>query len=177
MKTKKIPLGQFIFETKNLDGPTQKYLDNAAPLIGYLIFSFNTLEEQLNSTICRFINERADEPGILVIYKMNYSSKIDLLDRFLTSLQRSANKNVAFFDSFLKDLRELGRLRNAVIHADWETADFKGYTFIKHNMSKWGMEQEYIQFSPASLRKIIRKIKKTYLDFNTFDNKYENLFR
>jgi hypothetical protein len=177
MKSKKIPLGQFIFETKNLDGPTQKYLDITAPLIGYLIYSFNTLEEQLNSTLCEFINNRADEPGVLVIYKMNYASKIDFLNRFLISLQRVTEKDVPFFDAFLNDLRELGRLRNAVIHADWETADFKGYTFIKHSMGKWGMEQEYIQFSPASLRKIIRKIKKTYNDYDTFDNKYHNLLR
>ena len=139
MDIKKVKLGQFIYETKNLEGPTQEFLDQTAPLIGYLVHSFNTLKEELNSKICNLINARADEPGLLVIYKMNYSSKVDLFNRYLTSMQNAFVKKIPFFESFISELKELGRLRNAVIHADWETSDFEGYTFAKHiwELGEW----------------------------------------
>ncbi len=176
MKIKKVKLGQYIFETKNLDGPTQEFLDETAPLIGYLVHSFNTLEEELNSKVCSLINDRADEPGLLVIYKMNYSAKVDLLDRYLTSMQSAAEKKIPFFDAFVIELKELGRLRNAVIHADWETSDFEGYTFTKHKVGTKGMEQEYIQFTPDSLSEITLRIQNAYLAFESFDFEREKLF-
>jgi hypothetical protein len=40
MKNRKVRIGQFIYETKNLDGPTQEFLGATAPLIGYLVHSF-----------------------------------------------------------------------------------------------------------------------------------------
>jgi len=177
MKNRKVQLGQFIYETKNLDGPTQEFLDATAPLIGYLVHSFNSLEEELNSTICSLIHDGSDEPGLLVIYKMSYSSKVDLLDRYITSMQLSTKKPNPFFDSFIQELREVGRLRNAVIHADWETSDFEGYTFIKHKMGALGMQQEYIQFTPESLQEINIRIQNAYSAFENFDSERENLFR
>lgn len=176
MKTKKVILKQYIYETKNLDGPTQEFLDETAPLIGYLVHSFNTLEEELNSKICSLINERADEPGLLVIYKMNYSAKVDLLDRYLISMQSAFGKKISFFNTFVIELKELGRLRNAVIHADWETSDFEGYTFTKHKIGAKGMEQEYIQFTPDSLREINLRIQNAYLSFEIFDIEIQKLF-
>ena len=72
MKKKSIPVQQYTFETVNLDGAAEVFLDKTAPLIGYIVHSFNTLEELLNSTICQLISERADASGLVVIHKLNY---------------------------------------------------------------------------------------------------------
>jgi len=92
-------------------------------------------------------------------------------------MQLSTKKPNPFFDSFIQELREVGRLRNAVIHADWETSDFEGYTFIKHKMGALGMQQEYIQFTPESLQEINIRIQNEYSAFENFDSERENLFR
>ena len=45
MKKKRIPINQYAFETKNLDGASDKFLEKTAPLIGYVVHRFNSLEE------------------------------------------------------------------------------------------------------------------------------------
>jgi hypothetical protein len=53
MKKKDIPLGQYSSETKSPEGATDDFLDTTEPLIGYIVHSFNALDELLNSEICR----------------------------------------------------------------------------------------------------------------------------
>jgi hypothetical protein len=83
MKKKEISVRQYAFETKNLYDASEEFLEETTPLIGYIVHSFNTLEQLLNPAICQLINEHADAPGLLVIYKMNYAAKVDLFKRFL----------------------------------------------------------------------------------------------
>jgi hypothetical protein len=42
MKKKIIPINQYAFETKNLEGASDESLEETAPLIGYIVHSFNT---------------------------------------------------------------------------------------------------------------------------------------
>ena len=70
MKRKEITVQQYAFETKNLDGPCDKFLEQTAPLIGYIVHSFNTLEDYLNEAICNLINDRSDMHGLLIIYRI-----------------------------------------------------------------------------------------------------------
>lgn len=53
---------------------------------------------------------------------------------------------------------ESGRLRNLVVHADWENTDDDGYTYVNLKIKKGNIEQEYAQFSEDSLNKIINLI-------------------
>ena len=50
-RKKDIIINQYADETKNVDGPAEEFLENTAPLIGYIVHRFNTLEELLNSFI------------------------------------------------------------------------------------------------------------------------------
>lgn len=38
------------------------------------------------------------------------------------------------YEKLIRDLNEAGRLRNLVVHADWENTDKDGYTSIKLNI-------------------------------------------
>jgi len=53
---------------------------------------------------------------------------------------------------------ESGRLRNLVVHADWENTNDDGYTYVNLKIKKGNIEQEYAQFSEDSLNKIINLI-------------------
>ena len=61
----------------------------------------------------------------------------------------------------LSNLKECGRLRNQVVHADWENTDNEVYTYVNHKISKNGIHQEYVQFSERSLTEIILFIMET----------------
>ena len=101
MKKKEIPVGQYAFETKNIEGASEDFLEKTAPLIGYIVHSFNTLEELLNSAICELINNRADTIGLLVICRMNYAAKVDLFRRFLVEQQACFDRKLPIFDKLL----------------------------------------------------------------------------
>lgn len=177
MKTKKLKTKQFIFDTQDSDGATDHFLEATAPLIGYIVHGFNSLEQLLNSTICNLIHEGADTPGLIVLEKLNYSMKVDLFERYIKQVQIDIGKSLPNFKTLIKSLNEAGRLRNAVVHADWETTDLEGFTFVKHKMGLNGMEQEYTQFTPDSLDKIGEIIHYAYMTLDTHQDEYYNLFR
>ena len=58
-------------------------------------------------------------------------------------------------------LQEAGRLRNAVVHAEWENTDFEGYTHVSIKFNNEGFRQDYIQFTDSSLKSIIKLINDT----------------
>jgi hypothetical protein len=121
-----------------------------------VVHGFNTLEQEWNSAICAFLFDDCDRLGLLVICKMNYAAKVDLFKRLLLDQQNAIDKTMPCFESFLQSLNTAGRLRNTVVHADWETAHEDGYTLCKLKVNRKGLQHEYVQFSPESLQGIMR---------------------
>ena len=117
MKKKNITIEQFSSGAKNLDGASESFLDTTAPLIGYIVHSFNDLEELLSSIICQIICDRTDAPGLIVIHKLNYSSKVDLFEKFSLMEAHYSDSKPQMFNKLIKNLFESGRLRNQVVHA------------------------------------------------------------
>jgi hypothetical protein len=177
MKIKKVTTGQYIFESQNDEGATDLFLEQTALLIGYIVHSFNSLEQLLTSTICTLLNERTDALGLIITEKLNYTAKVDLLERYVNGAQLDLKKQIPGFKELIGKLRESGQLRNAVVHADWETTDFDGYTFVKHRMGATGMEQEYRQFTPEALDKIDTLLHDTYILLDDVETLYYNLIR
>ncbi len=175
MKNKDVPVGQYAFETKNLDGPSETFLEETAPLIGYIVHRFNTLEELLNSAICEPFFDDCDRLGLLVIYKMNYGAKVDLFERLLSDEQNSIGKTMPCFKRFMDDLRKAGRLRNTVVHADWESAHDDGYTLCRLKVNSKGLQQEYVQFTSQSLQNILTLIDQTSEMFDTYEQERSDL--
>ena len=136
----------------------EDYLDESLPLIGLVVMYFNGLEKALDSLICETINERSDSPGLLVVQKIAYSAKVDLFRRFCEDFHTSFEAPVPGFTELISTLTETGQLRNLVVHADWENTDHEGYTFVRIKTAQGVMQQEYVQFSPESLERLIEKI-------------------
>lgn len=163
------PVGQYLFDNHNFDGTPDEFLERTAPLIGFIVHSFNSLDEQLNSYICKLINNRSDEPGAIIIHKMNFSSKVDLFYKLTRSYEINCNVTIPCFQTLIEDLKKCATLRNAVIHAEWENIDNKGFTYVKMHFDKNGLRQEYWQFTPDSLTEINDFIHNTFLLFDKFD--------
>lgn len=155
----------------------EKYLEGALPFIGLIVMYFNALESTLDSILCENFTDRTDATGLIVLNKMNYSAKVDLLKRFCDDFQVALDKQLNGYDQLINDLNESARLRNLIVHANWESTDDEGYTYVRLKMSKKGMHQEYVQFTEESLEKIIDLIIKTRLNLSEFwDNRSDFLY-
>lgn len=136
----------------------EEYLDESLPLIGLVVMYFNSLEKSLDSFICEIISDRTDAPGLIVIQKLMYASKVDLFKRFCDDFHGNCNSAPTDFNELISELIEVGKLRNLVVHADWSHTDEEAYTFVRLRTSPNGMLQEYVQFSVESLEKLLERL-------------------
>lgn len=142
------------------EGKAEEYLDESLPLIGLVVMYFNSLEKSLDSFICEIVSDRTDAPGLIVIQKLMYAAKVDLFKRFSDDFHGCFDSTPVDFNELIGELIEVGKLRNLVVHADWNNTDEDGYTFVRLKTSSNGMLQEYVQFSVESLTKVIERLIK-----------------
>lgn len=173
MKYRKTQLPQFAIESKYIEGDNEELLEILSSHVGHLVFEFNLLEERLTSFICQLFIDDYDAFGLIVTKNMNYSERVDLLDRFALHKQ-SYGKKIDKHDKLILDLKESGRLRNMVVHADWYHVDLDGYAFVKLRIKKGELTQEFVQLNEVSLIKIREIIIETY---NTFDEYEVDYFK
>jgi len=162
MKTKKRKLEQFAFLTKYLEGDNEDFLELLSSHVGHLVFEFNLLEERLTSYIWQMISDRHDSKGVILTHNMNYSAKVDLFDRYSNYIQGIFDKEIELHSKLISDLKECGRLRNMVVHAEWNTVDPEGYAFVKFRVKKKDITQEFVQLDENSLIDIRNLIISTY---------------
>ncbi|QOP40552.1 hypothetical protein [Sulfurimonas marina] len=168
MKTKLTDFMQHLYHEIDDEEKAEEYLENAIPFIGLIIMYFNSLESSLDSVLCERFTDRTDSTGLIVLSKMSFSAKVDLLKRFCDDFQIALDKNLIGYEQLVNDLKESAKLRNLVAHANWESTNEEGYAFVKLRMSKNGMQQEYVQFTEESLQKIIELIIKTKYNLYEF---------
>ena len=158
MKTKTTHLVQHLSHEIEDEDRAEAHLDDSLPLIGLIVMYFNSVEKSLGSLICEIISDRTDEPGLIVIQKLMFNAKLDLFKRFSEDFHQCFASEPANFDELIRELGEIARLRNLVVHADWSSTDEEGYTFVRLKGTKEGMLQEYVQFSVESLEKLMSRI-------------------
>ncbi len=168
MKNKFIDFQQHLYHEVDDENKAEEHLDGVLPYIGLVVMYFNSLESWLDSVLCENFTDRSDSQGLIVLNKLNYSAKVDLLKRFCDDFQIGSNCTLNGYEQIITNLNECGRLRNMIVHANWETTDAEGYAYIKLKMSKKGMKQEYVQFTEDSMEKVISLIIKTRIDLWEF---------
>lgn len=161
MKRRSKPFEQHLYHEIEDETRVQQYLDDALPLIGRVVMSFNGLEGGLNIILCEHITDRSDAVGLLVLHKMSYGAKVDLFKRFSEDFQRNFRCQIEPYSGLVPKLRKAGRLRNLVVHADWESTEDDGYTYVSLKISNGEMEQQYVQLSGESLTEILGQIEST----------------
>jgi hypothetical protein len=167
--------GQYINENHDYLFDNNDFLEETAPLIGYVVHTFNRLDESLNDAICKQVSDRTDEPGAVIIYKMSFSSKVDLFYRMVRTMEVNCGGSIPSLQKLTESLKKCANLRNAIVHAEWYNMNEEGYTYVKLNFSKNGMQQSYWQFTPDSLNEIINFIRKTVLCFDNYYEEVQNL--
>jgi len=178
MKQKKKIFEQHLYHEIEDDEKAEEYLDASLPLIGLIVMYFNGLENSLDKIICEIFTDRTDSTGLIVLHKMTYSTKVDLFKRFSDDLHLNCEIQIDGYQKLIADLKESGRLRNIVVHADWESTDNDGYTYVNLRISKNGMEQEYLQFTEDSLKEIIDLILNTVKQlYSYWEKRNEELYR
>jgi hypothetical protein len=169
-------LGQYFYENHDLEKDVENFLDETAPLIGYIVHFFNSLEQSLDHSICERISDRADEPGAIVIYKLSFSAKVDLFSRMVRSLEIGFGQDLPSFKKLIQDLKRCGTLRNAVVHADWNHVNEDGFTYVKLDFNKDGIQQHYWQFTSDAMWDIIKLIGETNNAFEKYEDEKREMF-
>jgi len=175
MKSKRTPLQQFAFLTKYLEGDNDVFLENISSHIGHVVIEFNLLEERLTALICQLIINDIDATGLIITQNMNFSAKVDLLNRYSLCTQEICNKKIETHESLMEQLKESARLRNLVVHADWGHSDLDGFAFVKLRIKEGKMDQEFIQLDEDSLINIRNTIIETYNAFDDYEEKYNEI--
>jgi len=158
MKIKIKEFEQHLYHEIYDEDKAEEYVGEALSYIGLVVMYFNSLEASLDGYLCQIFTDRSDSTGLIVLNKMNYASKVELFKRFCDDFDVCTGSAIAGYELLINILKEAGRLRNLVVHANWESTDEEGYTFVRLKMSKKGMQQEYVQFSTESLQKVVNLI-------------------
>lgn len=168
MQRKHLQFQQYLFHDIEDEDKAEEYIERILPMIGLIVMYFNGLESNLDSMLCEIFTDRTDSTGLIVLNTMNFSSKIELFKKFSDDFHLSFGKIINDYDALINNLKESARLRNLVVHANWESTNEEGYTYIRLKMSKEGMLQEYIQFSEKSLMDIIELIITTRVKLDEY---------
>ncbi len=161
MKTKTKEFIPYLYHEIEDEEKADEYIGNAVASIDTIVMFFNALESYLDEILCKHLTDRTDATGLIILSNMNYSSKMGLFKRFCDDAHIGLGNTIEGYDQLINDLKESGRLRNLVVHANWLSTDEEGYTYVRLKMSKKGMQQEYVQFSEESLEKITELVIQT----------------
>lgn len=71
---------------------------------------------------------------------MNYSTKVNLFKRYSDDFHSACHIKIDGYENLITNLKETGKLRNLVVHSDWENTDDDGYTYVNLRISTNGME-------------------------------------
>jgi hypothetical protein len=103
---------------------------------------FNGLEKTLDGRICEIFTDRSDSTGLIVLHKMNYATKVDLFKRFSDDFHNAVDDKFEGYNELILNLKECGRLRNLVVHADWQNTDDDRFTYVNFkNFQRWNGER------------------------------------
>lgn len=153
----------------------ERYLDESLPLVGLVVMYFNALEKSLDSFICEIVSDRTDEPGLIVIHGTQYSTKVDLFKRFCESFNGAFGIEPPAYKGLIDGLLEMGRLRNIVVHADWQSTDEEGYTFVRIKILDKAIHQEYAQLSADALETVLARIVEINHQLSDYQQERGNL--
>ncbi|RYG89126.1 MAG: hypothetical protein EON58_19485, partial [Alphaproteobacteria bacterium] len=121
MKTKTRQFVQHLSHEIEDEDRAEAYLDDSLPLIGLVVMYFNAVEKSLDSFICEIVSDRTDALGLIVIHKLMFNAKLDLFKRLSEDFHQCFASEPTNFDALIREMSEVARLRNLVVHADWNS--------------------------------------------------------
>ena len=155
----------------------EKHLDAIAPAIGYLVFSFNSLENTLDTILIEFISDDVEEVGAAVIDGMTFHSKVNLLGKLYHVMLAALEDDV--FGERLKDLLssldQAAEMRNSVVHAAWLEYNTATRTVrTKRKVTKRGLEVLEKPLSKKDIKKCQGFIESVEYKLTKFQEEMNN---
>jgi hypothetical protein len=175
METKFEAFAQFLREEVRYEETSQDFLDKTAPLIGYIVHSFNRLEIALDDLICQFISSKADLFGAAAICGMSYSQKTELFSRLIREKERHIG-SLKITADFIAGLKDAGTLRNLVVHTEYENSK-DGYFYSNLKSKKGELRELHVQVTVKGLIEIKEFIDSIWEMIDDFEEQNEELHR
>ena len=177
-----VRFGQYLGDTIAVEDEEKALdrLDDAMPLIGWVVHAFSALEQSLASHICQVINDRTDEPGVIVLQGMQFRQRVDLFDRLSKSFFSASRE---WFDHpthgllrpLVDELMAVGKLRNEIVHADWGSIDEEGFASITIRMQPEGLHVSRLRLDAPLLEGVVDRIADLIHQLDDFTQAREDL--
>jgi len=166
----------YAFETRKLDGPPKELIDNTAPMIGYIVISFQRLDEYLDGYCSAlFEGDSRDMEGQTLINR-SYQEKVDVFSRIIGQKQSDAGIRMPNFDRFVRMLKKSGEWTDIVVNANWEKARDDGFNLIEIQYEHKGAEHRHISLTPECLTTVLHMIFATIRMFDRYDEEMRALY-
>ena len=139
-------------------------MEALVPEIGWFVVRFNALEAYVGWMMQEYIvADRGTfyERAWVVTHQMSYNQKVCTLMKMLWEYERfDATDTTKKEMKALKDrLRRAGRLRNIVVHANYDESTQEGFLMTRVRVSRDnGAEFEYAKMEPDSVREAAEEI-------------------
>ena len=155
-------------------------LEEYYPLIGQVIASFNSLEDDINEALVDYINNKIDEIGWTIIADMPFYSKLHLWNKLIELWARQDleinEPEIQFFlndaQNIFKKINRLSELRNKIVHADWDNMNEKLFAKSKAKTGKKGIEHIYLSINSEEFEKITDQLDEVSKEFYSFNKKF-----
>jgi len=142
MKERKLYLKLEAFKPSSMSNSDwQKHIDEIAPALGYFIIAFNELDSEVTDCLLELSGIETDQQ-IVSIYPLlsasSFSERTKSLSRLLKNAASKNGKSTelnAEINLLINQIQELGRIRNAYVHAEWSTIEMdKNTPYVNHKL-------------------------------------------
>jgi hypothetical protein len=149
IKKKYIQQDTSIIEESNVESYS-KYIRTITYWVGSFVIEFNSFENSITEILGWRING-ADIRGYehIFISGLTYNQKVELLQRlyrYSISFVNSENDQNALkkkSDELIAELRDIGKIRNAIVHSDYHSYDENGNVKEKIRFAESGAEEHW----------------------------------
>lgn len=171
-------LEQYDDGNPNLDSElTDEQIEEIMPLVGNILFLFNSLETDLDRQIAETINGRSHQPGYTVTSELGavFTKKVSVFKALYgPAVESLENESLSTeFESLWKTLYTVKDIRNEIAHADWLNGSASYEIRIKSSSDEGGpyaitrpMPPDYLKTKIENLEKATEKLEKFGEDFS-----------
>jgi hypothetical protein len=150
----------------------EKFLDRAAPYIGFIIIEFNSLEAMLDFCIKELLSESEGRDDMIYVFlaEMSYSSKVTSLMNLYGQINEGCELGLKQkLVDLEKQLREVARRRNQYAHGQWNDTSEGNFLPVKVSAKRDGVYHVYRKFDVKVMKADLKLIEKTQVLLATLD--------
>lgn len=162
------------FEYVDTDEELEDYLEEVAPLIGWVVVYFNSLEDHVGDFIRQMVlrDPYQDERLDVFLSDMMFAAKSRALLHLYGQVivDCSVSITLAELNELEKVLTECANRRNDYAHADWIGVRKEGYVRVKSQSKKTGIFHRYKRIDVTKLQEDVAYIREARYTLNAFDD-------